>query len=133
LVGAGVFLRTPLNLQRVNLGFNQEKLLVFCLQPDQGGYKDERLAQFYQRLFARVDSLPGVSPQLQGRANSESKLRSPIRNWWRGRQRGLPRFSQIELRKQNSDLKSAIAFPYELCQYSYIIPIGRLSDRRSRR
>src|SRR5215471_3535070 len=67
LVGAGVFLRTLHNLQRVNLGFNQEKLLVFCLQPDQGGYKDERLAQFYQRLFARVDSLPGVRAATFGR------------------------------------------------------------------
>jgi predicted permease len=60
LVGAGVFLRTLQNLQRVNLGFNQENLLLFCLQPEQGGYKDERLAQFYQQLFARLDQLPGV-------------------------------------------------------------------------
>jgi predicted permease len=60
LVGAGVFLRTLHNLQRVNLGFNQENLLLFCLQPGQGGYKDERLVQFYQQLLARLDQLPGV-------------------------------------------------------------------------
>ncbi|HEY7181767.1 MAG TPA: ABC transporter permease [Blastocatellia bacterium] len=60
LVGAGLFLRTLRNLQLVNLGFNQENLLVFCLQPDQGGYKGERLIQFYQQLFARLDQLPGV-------------------------------------------------------------------------
>jgi predicted permease len=60
LVGAGVFLRTLRNLGRVNLGFNQENLLVFKLQPERGGYKDERLTQFYQRLFARLDALPGV-------------------------------------------------------------------------
>jgi predicted permease len=60
LVGAGVFLRTLHNLQRINLGFNQENLLLFALQPEQGGYKDERLAQFYQQLFARLDQLPGV-------------------------------------------------------------------------
>jgi len=30
------------------------------LQPRQGGYKDERLLQFYQRLFERLDKLPGV-------------------------------------------------------------------------
>src|SRR5262245_25911022 len=60
LVGAGVFLRTLYNLQRVNLGFNQEKLLLFRLQPEQGGYKDERLVQFYQQLLARLDQLPGV-------------------------------------------------------------------------
>jgi predicted permease len=60
LVGAGLFIRTLHNLQRVNLGFNQENLLVFKLQPEQGGYKDERLVRFYQQLFARLDALPGV-------------------------------------------------------------------------
>jgi predicted permease len=60
LVGAGLFIRTLYNLQRVNLGFNQENLLVFTLQPEQSGYKDEQLLQFYQQLFARLDHLPGV-------------------------------------------------------------------------
>ncbi len=60
LVGAGLFIRTLYNLQRVNLGFNVENLLVFRLQPQLGGYKDERLVQFYQQLFARLDHLPGV-------------------------------------------------------------------------
>jgi predicted permease len=60
LVGAGLFIRTLYNLQRVNLGFNQENLLLFRLQPEQGGYKDERLLQFYQRLSDRLDNLPGV-------------------------------------------------------------------------
>src|SRR3989442_11347943 len=61
LVGAGLFIRTLYNLQRVNLGFNQENLLLFRLQPEQGGYKGERLMQFYRQLFARLDKLPGVS------------------------------------------------------------------------
>lgn len=60
LVGAGLFIRTLHNLQRVNLGFNQENLLVFTLQPEQSGYKDERLLEFYELLFARLDHLPGV-------------------------------------------------------------------------
>jgi predicted permease len=60
LVGAGLFIRTLYNLQQVNLGFNQENLLLFRLQPQQSGYKDERLWQFYQQLFARLDHLPGV-------------------------------------------------------------------------
>jgi len=67
LVGAGLFIRTLYNLQRVNLGFNQENLLVFRLQPEQGGYKDERLLQFYQQLFARLDNLPGVRAATFGR------------------------------------------------------------------
>ncbi len=67
LVGAGLFIRTLYNLQRVNLGFNQENLLLFRLQPQQGGYKDERLLQFYQQLFARLDNLPGVRAATFGR------------------------------------------------------------------
>jgi predicted permease len=67
LVGAGLFIRTLYNLQRVNLGFNQENLLLFSLQPQQGGYKDERLIQFYQDLFTRLDNLPGVRAASFGR------------------------------------------------------------------
>ncbi|HEY6400940.1 MAG TPA: ABC transporter permease, partial [Blastocatellia bacterium] len=67
LVGAGLFIRTLYNLQRVDLGFNQENLLLFTLQPQQGGYKDERLLQFYQRLFDRLDNLPGVRAATFGR------------------------------------------------------------------
>ncbi|HEY7183956.1 MAG TPA: ABC transporter permease [Blastocatellia bacterium] len=67
LVGAGVFLRTLHNLQLVNLGFNQENLLLFRLQPGQVGYKGERLTQFYQQLFARLDNLPGVRAATFGR------------------------------------------------------------------
>src|SRR5262249_52859697 len=48
-------------------GFNQENLLVFRLQPEQGGYKEERLVQFYQQLFARLDNLPDVRAATFGR------------------------------------------------------------------
>jgi predicted permease len=60
LVGAGLFIRTLYNLQEVDLGFNQENLLLFRLQPKWGGYKDERLLQFYEQLSERLDNLPGV-------------------------------------------------------------------------
>lgn len=60
LAGAGLFIRTLYNLQRVELGFNTEKLLVFGLQPKQAGYKDEQLLRLYQQLFDRLDHLPGV-------------------------------------------------------------------------
>jgi len=60
LVGAGLFIRTLYNLQRVNLGFNQENLLIFTVQPEKNGYKDEQLLRFYQQMFDRLDHLPGV-------------------------------------------------------------------------
>jgi predicted permease len=61
LVGAGLFIRTLYNLKRVGLGFNPENLLVFRLQPERAGYKDERLLQFYQQVFDRLDHVPEVS------------------------------------------------------------------------
>ena len=67
LIGAGLFIRTMINLQRVNLGFNQDNLLLFALQPRQGGYKEERLVQFYRQLFDRLDNLPGVRSATFGR------------------------------------------------------------------
>jgi len=60
LVGAGLFIRTLYNLQRVELGFNPENLLVFRLQPEQAGYKNEQLVRFYHQLSDRLDHLSGV-------------------------------------------------------------------------
>jgi hypothetical protein len=67
LIGAGLFIRTLRNLQQVNVGFNQENLLLFSLQPKQGGYKDDKLLQFYNQLFDRLDNLPGVRAATFGR------------------------------------------------------------------
>jgi predicted permease len=60
LLGAGLFIHTLYNLQRVDLGFNQQNLLLFTLRPEQAEYKDERLLRLYQQLFNRLDQLPGV-------------------------------------------------------------------------
>ena len=60
LLGAGLFIHTLYNLQRVDLGFNQNNLLLFTLRPEQAEYKDERLLRLYQQLFDRLDRLPGV-------------------------------------------------------------------------
>lgn len=60
LTGAGLFIRSLTNLQNVNVGFNQENLLTFNVDPKQGGYKGERLEQFFQQLAERLDAMPGV-------------------------------------------------------------------------
>lgn len=60
LVGAGLFVRTLRNLERVDVGFNQENLLLFTLKPSAVGYKDEKLRQFYEQLLPRLDALPGA-------------------------------------------------------------------------
>jgi predicted permease len=60
MVGAGLFVRTLTNLQRVNTGFNARNLLLFGIDPTQDGYKGRRLADFYVELAQRVRRLPGV-------------------------------------------------------------------------
>ncbi len=60
LVGAGLFLRTLLNLQRVEPGFNTRNLLLFGIQPGLIGYKEEGLAQLYQQMTERIEAVPGV-------------------------------------------------------------------------
>lgn len=60
VVAAGLFVRTLSNLHSVNLGFNQEKLLLFSLDARQAGYKDAALAQFYHDLLNRFRQIPEV-------------------------------------------------------------------------
>ncbi len=60
LIGAGLFLRTLLNLQRIDPGFNPNNLLIFGVEPGLVGYKDERLAQLYQQMSERFETLPDV-------------------------------------------------------------------------
>jgi predicted permease len=60
MVGAGLFLRTLVNLQRVELGFDARNLLLFTVEPRLIGYKDERLANLYQQMFERIEAVPGV-------------------------------------------------------------------------
>ena len=60
LVGAGLFVRTLLNLQRVDPGFNTQNLLLFGVQPSLIGYKDEKLRQLYTQISERMEAVPGV-------------------------------------------------------------------------
>jgi hypothetical protein len=60
LVGAGLFVRTLLNLQRVDPGFDTKNLLLFEIQPGLVGYKDEKLRQVYPQISERVEAIPGV-------------------------------------------------------------------------
>ena len=60
LVGAGLFVRTLLNLQRVDPGFNTQNLLLFEVQPGLIGYKDEKLRSVYHQISERLETVPGV-------------------------------------------------------------------------
>jgi predicted permease len=60
LIGAGLFIRTLHNLQKVSLGFNAENLLIFNLDPRAKGYSSGQMAPLYQRICERVEAIPGA-------------------------------------------------------------------------
>jgi len=60
LIGAGLLIRTLRNLQQVETGFNKNNLLLFNVDPKLIGYKDDKLAALYQRMFDRLEAVPGV-------------------------------------------------------------------------
>lgn len=60
LVGAGLFVRTLVNLQSVEPGFNPRNLLLFEVNPGLVGYKDDKTASLYQELSERLEAVPGV-------------------------------------------------------------------------
>ena len=63
LVGAGLFVRSLINLNGVDTGFNRENALVMNLDPSSVGYKDDepRLTALYQQIEQRVAAIHGVS------------------------------------------------------------------------
>jgi len=60
MIGAGLFVRTLINFEKRNFGFNQQDLLTFGVDPTRAGYHDARLISFYTQLLDRVQALPGV-------------------------------------------------------------------------
>jgi macrolide transport system ATP-binding/permease protein len=60
VIAAGLFVHTVSNLHSVELGFNQENVLLFSLNARQAGYKDAALARFYAGLRDRFRTIPGV-------------------------------------------------------------------------
>src|SRR5437660_4453151 len=60
LIGAGLLVRTLINLQRVETGFNERNLLLFSVEPSLLGYKDDRLRALYLQMFEHIEAVPGV-------------------------------------------------------------------------
>jgi predicted permease len=61
LAGAGLLMRTFVNLQHVDMGFNPSHALTFRIQLPQKRYADpDRVIHFYQNLAERLQALPGV-------------------------------------------------------------------------
>ena len=60
LVGAGLFVRTLVNYDQLNYGFNLEHLLMFGVDGTRQGYQPDRLMSLYSQIQERLQALPGV-------------------------------------------------------------------------
>jgi predicted permease len=60
LAGALLFLRSLRNAQRIDTGFERERLAVFSFDLDSQGFDEAHGAQFLRQLAAQAAALPGV-------------------------------------------------------------------------
>jgi predicted permease len=60
LIGAALFVRSLGNLHHINPGFRSDNTWVIQVDPSRNGYKGQRLRDFYERLRASCETLPGV-------------------------------------------------------------------------
>lgn len=61
LVGAGLFLKSLVNLSRVDLGIEASNVVTFGLSPELNGYEAARSAQLFQRVEEELAAIPGVT------------------------------------------------------------------------
>ncbi len=81
LAGAGLLVRTLVNLKTVNIGFDTRNVLLFEVDAELTGYKKAQLQNLYSDLAARISTLPGVESVsrslfslFSSRSNSEIRL-----------------------------------------------------------
>jgi len=60
LIVAGLFVRSLMSAQRIDLGFDADRLLTVRLDPRQIGYDEVRVNEFYRELQRRVEGWPEV-------------------------------------------------------------------------
>ena len=60
VMGAGLFLRTLRNLERLDLGYDRHSLLLLNVEPVAAGYEGARLETFPRELVDQLKALPGV-------------------------------------------------------------------------
>ncbi|HKQ73673.1 MAG TPA: ABC transporter permease [Blastocatellia bacterium] len=60
LVGAGLFVRTLINLQNLPSGFNQQSVMVFRIGSTATGYKGAQLKALLGEIEEKVKAVPGV-------------------------------------------------------------------------
>jgi predicted permease len=61
LIAAGLFVRSLLNISRVDLGIRIENVITFGVSPELNGYTRERSRVLFERLQEELAAIPGVS------------------------------------------------------------------------
>jgi putative ABC transport system permease protein len=69
LIGAGLMIKSFLRLQQVDPGYNTDKVLALEMSLPGAKYRNRtEVAQFYEKLFARIEAIPGI--EASGGANN---------------------------------------------------------------
>jgi predicted permease len=60
VVAAGLFVRTLRNLERVDVGYQRDGLMLTTVDPRAAGYGDERINELARGLMEKLQQIPGV-------------------------------------------------------------------------
>ncbi|HWZ28555.1 MAG TPA: ABC transporter permease [Gemmatimonadales bacterium] len=61
LIAAGLFMKSLVNVARVDLGVHIDSVVTFRLSPEQAGYDDARAAAYYTRVEEVLAGIPSVT------------------------------------------------------------------------
>jgi predicted permease len=61
LIGAGLLVRSYLNVRTQEMGFVSQNVLLMSIDPERLGYNDARRQELYRDLYARLNGMPGVA------------------------------------------------------------------------
>ena len=61
LAASGFFVKSLINVSRVDLGIKVDNVITFGLSPELSGYKTERTRLFFERLEQELRAIPGVT------------------------------------------------------------------------
>jgi putative ABC transport system permease protein len=91
LLGAGLLLRSFLNVQRVDPGFEPRGVLTMRLTLPRDKYPGEKAGEFFDRLSERIIGIPGVR-SVSAHRNSRPWEPSTRSSRWRGGPNPMVRF-----------------------------------------
>ncbi len=61
LISAGLFIKSLVNVSRVDLGVNVDQVVTFGLSPERNAYDSTRSKQLFERVEQEMSAIPGVT------------------------------------------------------------------------